>query len=287
MTAYLLLIIKLAVVTLIFAIGLSSTWADLTYLWRRPGQLLRSIVAMYFVIPIVALVVLQILTLPAGVELALLVLAVSAGAPLLPRKLMKIGHEAYMLSLVVTSSAIAVVAVPIWLKVLRPLYGITTELQPIDVATLIAKSFIGPIALGVLIRWQLPRFAEAVADRLLAIGGAVLVGCALILLAMNGHLLLEVGWRSLLALAGLTLAALAIGHALGGPGGADRTGLAIACATRHVGIAMIVAASVPGPRTAVLIVAYLLAAAVVSVPYLLWRRKQPGTRQHPASASAG
>lgn len=273
MTAVLLLIVKLSVVALIFAIGLSSTRADLTYLWRRPGQLLRSVLAMYVVIPIVALVVLQVVTLPPGVELALLVLAVSAGAPLLPRKLMKIGHEAYMLSLVLTSSAIAVIAVPIWLEVLRPMYGITTELRPVDVASLIAKSFIGPIALGVLIRWRLPQFAEAVADRLLMVGGLVLVGCVLILLVLHGDLLLEVGWPSLLALAGMTFAALAVGHALGGPDEADRTGLAIACATRHVGIAMIVAASVPGPRTAVLITAYLLAAAVVSVPYLQWRKK--------------
>ena len=39
--------------------------------------------------------------------------------------------------------AVAVIAVPLWLEVLRPQYGLTTELRPLDVATLIAKSFIG------------------------------------------------------------------------------------------------------------------------------------------------
>lgn len=274
MTEILLVLIKLSVVALILAIGLSSTLADLTYLWRRPAQLLRSLLAMYVIIPLFALLILKVLTLPQGVEVALLILAVSAGAPLLPRKLMKIGHESYMLSLVVTSSAVAVLMVPLWLEMLRPLYSLTTELSPVDVALLIAKSFIGPIVIGMLLRWRFPETSEVIADRLLSVCGIILLGCVVVLLALHGKLLLDVGWPSLLALVGMTFAALAVGHVLGGPGEDDRTGLAIACATRHVGIAMIVAASVPGPRTAVIVVAYLIAAAVVSIPYLRWRQKK-------------
>lgn len=279
MTATLLLLIKLSVVALIFAIGLSSTPADLAYLWRRPWQLLRSLAAMYIVVPLVAFLVVRAVDLPQGVEVALLVLAVSAGAPLLPRKLMKIGHESYMLSLVVTSSVVAVVAVPLWLEVLRPLYGLTTELHAADVAIAIAKTFVGPIALGMAIRWRVPDMSQALADRILAVAGLALIGCVLLLLALHGALLLQVGWPSLLTLVGMTLAALVVGHVFGGPGAGDRTGLAMACATRHVGIAMVVAASVPGPRTAVLVAAYLLAAALVSVPYLRWRRGIVGAAQ--------
>lgn len=276
MTATVLVLIKISVVALIFAIGLSSTPADLAYLWRRPRQLIRSLAAMYIVVPLVAFLLVRLVVLPPGVEIALLVLAVSAGAPLLPRKLMKIGHESYMLSLVVTSSVIAIVAVPLWLEVLRPLYGLTTELHASDVAVAIAKTFVGPIALGMAVRWKFPDTGQAIAEHLLAIAGIALIGCVLLLLVLHGALLLQVGWPSLLTLAGMTLAALVVGHLLGGPGAGDRTGLAMACATRHVGIAMVVAASVPGPRTAVLVAAYLLAAAVVSIPYLQWRRRVAG-----------
>lgn len=273
MTEFLLVAVKLSVVSLILAIGLNSTISDLTYLWHKPSQLLRSLLAMYVVIPLFALLILRLLSLPPGVEIAILVLAVSAGAPLLPRKMMKIGHESYMLSLVATSSVAAVVIVPIWLELLRPLYGLTTELSPVDVALLIAKSFVGPIVIGMLVRWRFPQTSEIIADRLLTVGGIALLACVAGLLAIHGNLLLDVGWPSLLALGGMTFVALAIGHVLGGPGEDDRTGLAIACATRHVGIAMIVAASVPGPRTAVIVVAYLLAAAIVSIPYLRWRQR--------------
>jgi bile acid:Na+ symporter, BASS family len=75
-----------------------------------------------------------------------------------------------------------------------------------------------------------------------------------------------------LTLAGLIAISLAIGHLLGGPVEDDRSALAIACATRHIGIAVLVAASVPGPRTSVLVAFYTLISAVISIPYLCWRR---------------
>jgi BASS family bile acid:Na+ symporter len=51
MTAVVLLVVKPSVVTLILAIGMGSTPGDLTYLWRRPRLLLRSVLAMYVVVP--------------------------------------------------------------------------------------------------------------------------------------------------------------------------------------------------------------------------------------------
>ena len=49
-----------------------------------------------------------------------------------------------------------------------------------------------------------------------------------------------------------------------------------ACATRHVGVAVMVAAALPGPRTAVLIAAYIVTSAVITIPYLRWQRARPG-----------
>ena len=39
-----------------------------------------------------------------------------------------------------------------------------------------------------------------------------------------------------------------------------------------IGIAVLVAASLPGPRTAVIIAVYIVASAIVCIPYLRWRR---------------
>ena len=105
---------------------------------------------------------------------------------------------------------------------------------------------------------------ERFADRVLAMAGVVLTLAGLALLAMHWQLFIAVRWQGMVALVVLLLLAVAIGHVLGGPHPDDRTALAIACATRRIGVAVIVAAF-RGPRTMVLLAAYVVASAVVSI----------------------
>jgi BASS family bile acid:Na+ symporter len=280
MTAAILLVLKLSIVALIFGIGLGSTPADFGYLWRRPALLFRSLLAMYVAVPLAALAAVKWLVLPIPVKTAILVLAISAGAPLLPKKLIRLGRESYVFSLVVTSSLLAVVTVPAWLLVLVPLFGRESAVEPGAVGLVIAKAFLAPLVLGMLLRWPLSRVAERLSDLILKAGGILLLVAGLSLLATHVRLLAEIGWLPLVSLAGLTAVALAIGHALGGPNPDDRTALAVVCGTRHVGIAMLAASAVPGPRTIALVLAYLVASAAVSIPYLRWRRR--GADRRPA-----
>lgn len=272
MTETLLLLLKAAVGVIIFAIGMDSTRKDATYLLHRPALLLRSVLAMYVLVPLAALALVKWLTLSPGTEIGLLVLAASAGAPLLPRKLMRIGDGDYAFSLVLLSSLLAIVVVPAWLSLLGPHFGSPKEVAPTQVALVLAKSFLLPLALGMLLRWWLPDFAQRWASRLIGSAGMVLSVCALALLALHWDLLLDGSWTAVLSLMALVAIALAIGHALGGPHNDDRTALAVACASRHVGIAIAVAASLPGPRTAVIMAVYIVASAAVCMPYLRWRQ---------------
>ena len=68
---------------------------------------------------------------------------------------------------------------------------------------------------------------------------------------------------------------------MGGPDPADRKALAVSCASRHVGIAMLAASTVPGTQTAALVLVYLVAAALVTVPYLKWGQ---GRKENPEAA---
>jgi BASS family bile acid:Na+ symporter len=272
MTAALLLLLKVSVGLLILAIGMGSTFSDLAYLWRRPGLLVRSLLAMYVLVPLAALVLVTLLPLAPPIKAALLVLAVSAGAPLLPKKLGAFESDAYVFSLVVTSSVLAVVLVPAWVSLLGEHFGMAMEISPVTVAKAIAKAFLLPLAAGMVLRLLWPSWAQRWSDTLLAAAGIVLMACGVLMLATHYELLLLAHWWGFAALVALMLAALAIGQLLGGPTADDRTALAIACATRHVGIAVLVATSFPGPRTAVLIAAYVVASAAVSIPYLKWRR---------------
>ena len=272
MTMALLVLLKATVALIIFAIGMDSTPRDATRLLQNPRLLLRSLLAMYVLVPLVALALVTLLTLQPGVEIGLLVLAVSAGAPLLPRKLMGIGDGGYAFSLVVFSSILAVVIVPAWIAVLGPHFGAPPTLTPLVVAWVLAKSFFLPLIAGMLVRWWFPSFAARFAARATAIAGVVLMLAALALLGLNWEIVLHIKWAGVLTLAALIVLALAIGHLLGGPAEDDRTALAIACATRHIGVAVMVATSLPGPRTIVILAVYITTSLVISLPYLRWRR---------------
>jgi BASS family bile acid:Na+ symporter len=201
------------------------------------------------------------------------VLAVSAGAPLVPRKLLRIGDGAYTFSLVLLSSLLAVVVVPAWLALLGPHFRAPLELGSTDVGWVLAKSFLLPLAVGMLLRRLAPAFAARWASKLIGAAGLVLTACALLLLVLHWEVLQVARFSGVFALMSLVALALAAGHVLGGPGADERTALAVACASRHLGIAVLVAASLPGPRTAAIVAVYIVASAVVTLPYLRWRRR--------------
>ena len=286
MTEALLLLLKLSVGALILAIGMGSTFSDLTYLWKRPGLLLRSLLAMYVLVPLAAFLLVKFLPIAPGVKAALLVLAVSAGAPLLPKKLGAFRSDAYVFSLVVTSSLLAIALVPAWVAVLGEHFEVATDLTPGTVAIAVAKAFLAPLAIGMAIRALWPKLGERFSDKILTVAGLLLAACGLVLLVTHWQLFTQMGWVGVSAVIVLMLIALAIGHLLGGPSPDDRTALAIACATRHIGIAVLVATAFRGPRTAVLIAGYVVCSALVSIPYLRWRRHEArGADRTEASAS--
>jgi BASS family bile acid:Na+ symporter len=268
--------LKIAVSSLILAIGMQSTAGDLTYLWRRPRLLLKSMLAMYVIVPLVAVALARLLPVPFALKVAVVVVAISAGAPLVPRKLMPLTNDSYVFSVIVTSSLLAVVTVPLWLVALSSLSGATPQITPFETGRLIGRTFLLPLAIGMGVRFLFPGPSEKLSDILMAVGGIVLTVGGLILLVLGWPLLREAGWISLGVLALLTALSLAVGHLMGGPDEEDRTALAISCATRHLGIAVLVAAAVPGIRTGLLVVAYLVASILASIPYIRWRKKYHG-----------
>lgn len=272
MTVALLVLLKITVTIIIFGIGLDSTLHDAFRLFRHPALLLRSLLAMYVLVPLAAVGLVILLPLPAGAEAGLLVLAVSAGAPLLPRKMLGIGDGAYTFSLVAVSSVLAVILVPLWLEMLGPLFPRLPRLAPEKAALVLGESFFLPLLAGMAVRRFFPKLAAWTGGRVVGLAGLAMTLAAVVLLAVNWHLVLEVRWQGIAALALLILIALVIGHLVGGPQEENRSALAVACATRHIGVAVVVATSLPGGRVAVVISIYIAISVAITLPYTRWRR---------------
>nr|WP_242533467.1 hypothetical protein [Niveibacterium umoris] len=265
-------LIKLAVAGMICALGAALPARSALYLWQRPRLLMRTLLAMYAAVPLAAVLIDEFVPLGPLARAALLVLAVSAGAPMLPRKLGPLGNSPYLFSMVVTSSVLAVAVVPAWVMWLGEHFQLDRSVSPALIAGAVGRTLLLPLFVGMLLRGLWPVPCERWANRILAVFGTLLMGLGVILIAIFGGALAQIPLRAFAALGSLLLVALAAGHLLGGPDPDERTALAITCATRHVGLAALFAASMPGPNAALVVTAYMLCSLVVTTPYLLWRR---------------
>lgn len=275
------LLLKTSIAALVFATGLNAAPDDIAWLWRRPALLLKAFLAMYVAVPLAAILMVRTLDLPSGTEIAIVVLAICAGAPLLPRKLVHYGGDPrYAISLVVATSLLAILAVPAWLHVLGSWLAINTSLPPADIAWLLGRTFLAPLGAGLLARAVVPGMARA-GDHLLRLATIALGLCAIVLLVALRHEVVALGLSSFLAFAGLALAGIAAGHVLGGPDPSHRTSLAVSCTTRHIGLALLIAARAPSPRVLAHVIAYVLATVLVSIPYVRWRQRTSRQRAEP------
>jgi len=85
--------------------------------------------------PLIAVLLVSLMTLPPGRNLGLLLVAISAGAPLLPRTMLKLGcNPPYDYSLLVSTSLAAVLTIPSSLAVLNPILSANARELPLPVA---------------------------------------------------------------------------------------------------------------------------------------------------------
>lgn len=272
------LLLKLSVLTTVFALGLNATPDDVAYLTHRPLLFARSLLAMYVVTPLVAVLLVSVVDAPLPVEIAVLLMAISTGAPALPKKLLKLGaNPRYVYSLAVFSALVAIVTVPVSLGLLGAFFPRETSVARGQLAFVILTGFLAPLLAGMVVRYALPTVAERIGEPLITIAGIVLLALTLLIVATNLSAIVGIGVPALALIIAMTCASLAVGHLLGGPDPTDRTTLAVACATRFPALGLLIASvNFPNARPQPIVAAYLLASTVAVIPYLRWRKAQRG-----------
>lgn len=260
-----------------FALGLQAKFADITYLVRRPGLLARSMLAMNVLTPLVAVLLLYWLRLSPPVAVAILVLTVAPVPPMLPAAQLKLGgHAHYVFGLLVTSALSSIVLVPLTLEVLGRVFDRDVGVAPLVIARTVGISVLAPVLAGLLVRRWFPVFAERRAYVIALVANIALVLCFLpFIIASTPAAVSLIGNGSVLAIAAVVGAALGIGHLLGGPDPVDRTTLALACASRHPGVALaIVKANFVHLHAGGALVLFFIVGALATLPYKTWRRRR-------------
>jgi bile acid:Na+ symporter, BASS family len=277
------LLVQLCIVSTVFAIGLNATREDVAYLLHKPRLLARSLLAMYVLTPAIAVILVRVFDAPLPVEIAVLLMAISAGAPALPKKLLKLGaHPPYVYSLSVIMSLLAIVTVPVSLAVLGAFFGRDVSVRMGQVALKIGTMFLAPLVAGMVVREAWPALANRIGKPIMSTAGIVLLGLILLIVATNIPAIVGIGLEAAVLIAVMSLAALTVGHVLGGPDPHDRTTLALACTTRFPALGLLIASlNFPNAKPLPIVVSYLLIAAVTVMPYMRWRKGQRGERTVP------
>jgi len=265
----------------VLAIGMSASVSDILYLWHRPGLLLRSFLAMYIVVPLIAVALVLLMPLSPGGSLGLVLVAISAGAPLLPKTMLKLGcNPPYVYSLLVSTSLLAVLTIPTSLVAISPVLPENVRVSALSVAVVVARTFLVPLAVGMLFRYLAPLTADRIRGPVMMVAGLVLMTTLLGLLVLSFSSVLAIDLPSFGAIAIVTFAGLAIGHLFGGPEPGDRTCLALASSSRHLGLAAVIAlTNFPEARPLPFVFVFMAVSIVANILYAAyWRKKQIAAR---------
>jgi bile acid:Na+ symporter, BASS family len=271
------IVLKASVWLNVFAIGLRASAQDATYLFRRPRELVRALLAMNVLMPLFAVLLISIVDLSPAVRIALVALSVSPIPPLLPKKLVKSGGaNSYAMGLLIAVSLLAIIFVPLAMEIIERVLRVPLQMTVASLAALIFMTALLPLGLGVAGHRLAPALAVRVAQPISQIAGIGLLACVVAILFVAAPAMwMLVGNGTVIALAAFVVVGLAIGHFLGGPAPENRASLALSTASRHPGIAIAIAkVNFPEEKLAMAaVLLYLLVSAVVSLPYLQWTKR--------------
>lgn len=271
------IVLTTSLAALIVAVGMDADRGDLLYLFRQPVKLAKAVLAVNVIVPIAAVLLVFVFPLTQVARAGILLMAVSPAPPLAPGKELKVGGgKSYSYGLYLALAVLSVIIVPLTVEILSGIYGVAVNLPVALIARNVALSVILPLAVGLIVRRIAPAFAERAAPLVRKIS-MLLLAIAVIPLVIKAWpgLVALVGDGTILAMALTAAIALAAGHLLGGPELADRAALAMTAATRHPGIAMMIAnVNQADKHVVAAVLAVMFVGLVVGAPYQIWIKRR-------------
>lgn len=278
------LLLTLSLAGLVMTVGLKAGHGDLLYVLRRPGLLIKAILAVEIIPPLAAAAMVWLLPLEPVVKAGIMLMAISPVPPLVPGKQLKIGaRKEYAYGVYVAMALLTIVAVPLVFDLAARLFGHDRTLPFRTIAATVATGVLVPLGLGMIIRRLAPDFAERIVPWVFRLSMLlVLLVFVPMLAAIWPAIRSLIGDGAVAAMAGLTLVTLIGGHLLGGPADYDRATLAVASSVRHPGIAMLIAnTTFNDKRVTAAVLLFMLVSLVVGALYQAWFK-----RRYPAAGLA-
>jgi len=285
------ILLVLSLAGMVASFGMDSTREDLFYVLRRPRLLARAFVAVNVIPPMIAVALLPLLPLSPPVKAGIALMAITPVPPLVPGQQRALGaHKAYSYGLFVAMALVSIVAVPVVFALVSELFGRHDRVSVGTIARYVATTVLIPLAFGAGLRIVSPTLAAKSARWVHRLSVALLLIAATPVFLTSWPVLGSlVGDGALFAMAVLVAAALAGGHWLGGPAPRDRATLALASATRHPGLAILLTRAKFDEDRAVIgaVMLFVLIGLFVETIYKRWFKRAMASTQHRPPSSYG
>jgi len=276
---------QLSIVATAFGFGLSATTEDVRDLIRQPGRLARCLLTIFVIVPVVAVALAHAFDFPHAAEVAMIALAISPLAALIPRSLINIGGKPSV-ALMAAVAPLSIVIVPLLAVLIGRYLGRPFVVSPLRVAGVVAATVLLPLVAGMAVRAVRPALADRIELPAALVGTVVLRLATLALLVTNLHAIWElIANGTVIAIAVLVVVGLAAGHLLAGSDPDGGTGLALASGFRHPAVALAITALSSSQYFAAAIVLYLLLGDIFGLAYTIWRRSRGALTDAEVSAA--
>lgn len=258
------------------SVGLSHTLSEIAGPLRHARRVVRALVVNFVLVPLLALVILQVIPLERPLAIGLFLVAAAAGAPFLIRLTQAADSD------VALSATLLVLLLPatiIYMPIVVPLALPEAKVSASAIAAPLVLAMLLPLAIGLVIRAKAGPRAARLHPRL---GPLSILALAVLIAATVLANLSEIagmfGTGAILAALILVGGALAIGYGLGGPNRGSREVLGLGTAQRNIGAATVVATqAIDYPDTlSMIIVASLVGFAVLFPAAGTMRRRKTG-----------
>jgi len=265
-----------AISAFMLSIGLRTDPAivvDLKQQWRL---VLRALAVVWLAVPVLVILAVRAFQVPPIGTTTLLLMALCPGIPLLVRSTERAGGSSRTALLVLLATVLtAPVMVPLWAEIHAQSSRVVFVVDPVTVLQVVLPSVILPYVMGQIIHLVSERAAVLLAKlaTLVFVAGMAVVIVVLVIKAIP--VLAVSSPQVFVAVIVSTLAAAALGYAVGGPRAPDRIALGYAAALGNPALALAIAArTAPAAEFLPLVAAYVVVRTLTLVPFGRWIQRR-------------
>jgi BASS family bile acid:Na+ symporter len=260
------------VVASMLGTGLSLTVAHL----KNTRLVILALLANFVLVPLLAFGITRVVPLDEALQVGLIVLATTAGAPFLVKEVQAAkGNLSLGVGLMFLLMVVTIFYVPLVLPLLLP--GV--EVNAWDIAKSLIVTMLIPIVLGLMVRSHSPEDAQQWAPLMNKVSGIALLLMLVTGLGLNVSNIIDlIGSRGFLALILFVVGSLLIGMLMGGRDPAVRSVLGLGTAQRNVAAAILVTTLNFGDTMTlpfVLVASIVLPLMLIPTARMLGKRSEP------------